>query len=295
MRAIIDIFLAIIFSESNAFLFLLNPFDKLHGFEYTVKDHQEYFSSIVASEIGNLKQLFIRPNRYDTIREGALIFGSVLRHIEAQKVITSGVGVREGVFLHDMLKRSSNRFPSSLNPSIQNIRDRLDLLNLPAGNKHTIARKLFRVFGKYLRGDNWDLRILLYALDLSDIGKMLTIYKEHQHASYVAMHELNYGFSHREMLLIALILRSKGKKYNKEFFEKYQGLLPKKKKIKWLIFIYTLVLILYENAPKAESKFTFSGKKLDIVGNFVAYRIAEQIYQLPKPKEIVSIEVKGMQ
>jgi exopolyphosphatase/guanosine-5'-triphosphate,3'-diphosphate pyrophosphatase len=141
-------------------------------------------------------------------------------------------------------------------------------------------------------GTEHDQKMLLHALNLSDIGKMLTIYKEHQHAFYVAKHELNFGFTHEEMLLIALILRSKKKKYHKEIFREYRSLLPSKKKLKWLIFIYTLTLILHENAPKATLSLSYNNNRLDILGVHAPYLMQEQIDQLALPKELDSIRIQ---
>jgi len=43
--------------------------------------------------------LKISKNRIDTIREGTLIWKSILQRVEAKEVISSAVGIREGVFL----------------------------------------------------------------------------------------------------------------------------------------------------------------------------------------------------
>jgi exopolyphosphatase/guanosine-5'-triphosphate,3'-diphosphate pyrophosphatase len=268
------------------------PFDKLHAFEYRTKEQGDYFSKIIKADMDMLPLYSVRSERYDTIREGTFILVEILRHIGAKRVTTSGVGVREGVFLHDMLHRDKDRFPSKINPSIQSIRDRLDLLDLPVGNKHAMARTLFAQFRQIFDGTKHDQKMLLHALNLSDIGKMLTIYKEHQHAFYVAKHELNFGFTHEEMLLIALILRSKKKKYHKEIFREYRSLLPSKKKLKWLIFIYTLTLILHENAPKATLSLSYNNNRLDILGVHAPYLMQEQIDQLALPKELDSIRIQ---
>ncbi len=263
------------------------PFDKLHAFEYALKDHDLYLETIIRARFSDLEALFIRRERHDTIREGALILRMILKHLHAKRVITSGVGVREGVFLHDLLRREGDRYPSGINPSIQSIRDRLDLLELPSGSKHILAKRLLDLYADAMPGiTNEEKKMLMYALDLSNIGKMLTIYKEHQHAFYVAKHELNFGFTHSNMLLIAMILRSKGKKYHKELFKKYRDLLPKKKLLKWLIFVYSLVLILDENVPGKKIRFSRRGNTLKIEGAFARYLIHEEISRLSLPGKI---------
>ena len=265
------------------------PFDKLHAFEYAVEEQREYFDDIVHASIRQLEGLSIQTERHDTIREGVLILQMILEHIGATKVMTSGVGVREGVYLHALLKRDGDRFPADINPSIQSIRDRLDLLEFPSSHKRKMGRELFDLFQDKFDGTDEEKRMLLYALELSNIGKMLTIYKEHQHAFYVAKHELNFGFTHAQMLLIAMILRSKGKKYHKELFKTYASLLPGKKRLKWLIFIYSLVLILDENAPGTRVTFRRENNILKIDGDFAGHLIREAIGKLPL---VGKIEIK---
>ncbi len=262
------------------------PFDKLHAYTYTLKEKQSYLDRIITADPATLEALMIPSGRFDTIREGTLIFRKILEHIGAREVITSGVGVREGVYLHDRLRKHKDRFPRDINPSIVSIRDRIDILDLPAGNKRSIGHTLFSLFADAFGGTKWDETMLMHALSLSDIGKMLTIYKEHHHAFYVALHELNYGFTHEEMVLIAMILRSKGKKYHKELFRQYRSLLPRKKRLKWLIFLHTLTLIIHENAPKAKVKMRYRDNLLKIEGDFAPYLMREQVAQIYRPEKL---------
>jgi len=268
------------------------PLDKLHAFDYSVAQYQSYFDQVIQADIDSLEYLSIKPERFDTIREGTLILREILKVIEAKEVITSGVGVREGVYLHDRLQKDNLQFPVNLNPCVQSIRDRFDLLGFPEGEKYEIAGKLFHLFSKRFSGDRHDRRLLMQALDLSNIGKMLTIYKEHQHAYYIAMQELNFGFTHREMILIALILRSKGSRsFHKKTYRRYQTLLPAKKKTRWLVFIYTLALILYENSTKSNTIFKCKKeKRFWIEKASISYLAQEEIKRLTMPEKI-SIEI----
>ncbi len=261
------------------------PLDKLHAFAYNVREQQSFFDAVVRAETDELEHLHIKPERFDTIREGALILSMILERIGAREIITSGAGVREGVYLSNRLRSDRFRFPKGINPSIQSIRDRFDLFGFPEGNKRAIGRKLFELFGDRFDGSKHDRAMLLYALDLSNIGKMLTIYKEHQHAWYIAMQELNYGFTHREMILIALILRSKeSRHYHTPLYKTYKTLLPRRKKLKWLVFIYTLTLILYENSTRGSMQFRrLKKKRLIIESPSLSYLAQEAIKNLPLP------------
>ncbi len=259
------------------------PFGKLHAFSYLLSEHQGYLEEITTSKMDILPSYHIKENRHDTIREGTLILLEILQHIGAKKVTTSGVGVREGLFLHRKLSKAPYRLPINSNPSVKSIRDRFDILSLPHGNKKEIARKLYALFASKLDKPEKYTKIMETLFDLSNIGKVLTIYQQNRHASYIAMQELNYGFTHKEMALISLLLYTKNKRgYHKALYKQYKTLLPPKKTVKWLAFIYTLTLILHRNSAKATHTFTLEKETLFITSNKSLYLAMEAISEMKK-------------
>lgn len=122
------------------------PFSNMHAFSYKTDEHMEYFKTISEANPNLLQYLYISKGRFDTIREGTLIWEEILEHIDAKKVITSGVGVREGVFLHHFLKDDNLQFPKEINPSIQSILDRFDTHHIDT----TQRKKTVRNFLTYL-------------------------------------------------------------------------------------------------------------------------------------------------
>jgi len=261
------------------------PLDKLHAFSYGVDAQSHYFEALIASPINKLDTYHIKANRHDTIREGTLILLEILRHIGVTEVITSGVGVREGVYLHHALRKPPYRLPTKSNPSVNSIRDRFDILSLPYGNKKEIAKALYPLFSHKLDHPQKYQKILETALDLSNIGKVLTIYHQNRHASYIAMQELNYGFTHQEMVLISLLLYSKPKRgYHKALYKQYKSLLPPKKTVKWLAFIYTLTLILHRSSAKAAYGFKLKKNTLTVTSDRSLYLAVEDVSEMKKPK-----------
>jgi exopolyphosphatase/guanosine-5'-triphosphate,3'-diphosphate pyrophosphatase len=261
------------------------PFEKIHSFCYSFEKSRDIFRNIVNSPIDKLYEFGIKDVRFDTIREGSNIFLKVVEHLKAKQIVSSGVGVREGVFLSDMLRGDRFKFPPNINPSVRSIRDRFDMLRLPEGNKKEIASKLFEVLRGEFESTNRDRELLLTALSLSNIGKILTIYRSYQHAFYIASQELNFGFSHQDVLLLSLLLRSRGNSlYYKPLYRKYRELLPPKDSVKWLCFIYTLSLVLYENSSEAKVEFDWSGDRLEIGTDRNLYIASEEISSLERPK-----------
>ncbi|HFD14397.1 MAG TPA: Ppx/GppA family phosphatase [Epsilonproteobacteria bacterium] len=263
------------------------PLDTLHAFMYTLDAHADYLHAIPLSSAKNLKRFGLKKNRYDTIREGTLIFNEILAHLGTKKVISSAVGVREGVFLEQLLREERYHFPKTINPSIISILDRfkpLVTIEKKRKMKLKIAAKLYRVLQVQMKDNMSYEKELQYALRLSAIGKTLTIYKAHQHGFYIAMQELNYGFTHEEILLISLLVRMHGKELlNKELFEKYHTLLPHKQVVRWLSFIYTLTVFLHEASNAANIRFTFENKVLTIYSDKPLYLAKEKIKSLEKP------------
>ena len=267
------------------------PLDKIHAFTFEYAKEKRFIERIIEADSKKLSKLHIKKNRVDTIREGLSIFSAVIEYIEAKSVITSGVGVREGVFLNDLLRNDGLKFPPGINPSIRSILDRFDLLGLPVGNRHKTANALYLTLQQNGILEGGYEQELNSALKLSNIGKMLTIYKEHQHAFYIAMQELNYGFTHQQMVLIALLLRSKGDiLYYKPLYKEYKELLPSKRVIKWLCFIYSLTLMINENSSDAKISFRYEDNILFVYSDKNLYLAREEIKYMQTPKGL-KIEV----
>jgi exopolyphosphatase/guanosine-5'-triphosphate,3'-diphosphate pyrophosphatase len=261
-------------------------YKKIHAFNYNIDENLDLIEAILnAKNSSDLEKLYIKENRYDTIKEGVLLFKEILNKLKINNVITSGVGIREGVFLNDMLRGVGGKFPKELNPSIVSIKDRLDILNLETKTKEKIAKMLYNILKDKI--DNCYYNELINAIKLSNIGKSLTIYDEHKHTYYLASQELNWQLTHKQMLLIAAILRSKGDRlFYKSLKKEHKKLLPSKNILKWLGFIYTVSNLLYEHAPKSKFKFEYSNNILTIFSSCNLYLFEEDIKTLKLPKEL---------
>jgi len=260
-----------------------HPLDKLHAFTYEVEAWHDYLEAIPKSSAKGLKKFNLKKSRYDTIREGTLIFHEILSHIGAEQVISSAVGVREGVFLDQMLKEEGLTFPKDINPSVTSILDRFHpLIKLEQKNKGKlkIASKLYSVMQKEIKDNERYKAELRWALKLSYIGELLNVYNSHETAFYIAIQELNYGFTHEEMILISSLLRMHGRELL------YQPLVDEyseKKALLWLSFIYTLTVFLHENSHSAQIDFSYEDKTLTITSDQPLYLAKEKIKKLEKP------------
>ena len=99
------------------------PLKNLHDFRYKLEDEKEHILKILNAQTDSLADFDIKKDRFDTIKEGALIFLKIAEKIKTKQIITSGVGIREGIFLQDLL-RPAQHFPQNFNPSLKSLQDR---------------------------------------------------------------------------------------------------------------------------------------------------------------------------
>jgi len=246
------------------------PLDILHGFTYRVEEWLPFIDKLVYFDIEQLRKVGVKENRLDTIREGSFIFAALLRELGAKEVITSGVGVREGVFLADLLRNSNYRFPANFNPSVRTIIDVYNIDTTLSSYEVKIALQLFDLLKEELGLEERFKTHLSYALKLSRAGNLIDFYEAHKHTDYILLNSLHYGFSHSDRLLISKIIRlhKKGKIRERDLrpFERLLPPLPVLEKLAFLFWVAKIVNIANNRPPvqleKREGKVIISGPQL---------------------------------
>jgi len=246
------------------------PLDILHGFTYEIKEQKEFLERIIKMKDDELLKAGIKPERLDVIRPGTLIFLEALKYLGAKEVITSGVGVREGVFLTDLLRNDGYRFPANFNPSVRTIIDVYQIDRKLASYETKIALEVFDLLKDEFKLDEKYKMHLTYAIKLSRAGELVDFYEAHKHTDYILLNSLHYGFSHSDRLLISKIIRfHKRKKIKKKEIEKYKCLLPKKEVIEKLCNIFWVAKLTNLNLSmpdvkieKLDGKIVIKGKNL---------------------------------
>jgi len=122
------------------------------------------------------------------------------------------------------------------------------------------------------------------AAKLYSVGRKLSFYQEHLHSFYFIINNLNYGFSHEEKVLIALLIKYHTKKLPSfEDIEAYKTLLPDIKIINWLSFIISLAKCLNINVNCEKMSFSYENHTLTIKSKSNLYLAKESIKKLVKP------------
>jgi len=261
--------------------------DLIHAYHYELDDERRFIDKVAHASVMKLGKYGIKKDRLDTIRPGALIFLSVLEKIGAKEVMTSGVGVREGVFLSDLLRNQNHLFPANFNPSIRSIRDRFCTEPKLSAALGATAVALFDAMQTPLGLPEEARRHVRIAAELSQIGIRLNFYNYHRHSAYFVMNNLDYGFTHEEMILIATLIRFNKRRLPKESFTRpYKKLLPDTDALGWLSYIVSLTQAIHANRATGRIRCAFANEVLTVEAPFDTYLAAERIKALEKPGPI---------
>lgn len=262
-------------------------FDKLHAYEPDYKLFVSTLKEILNSQNDTLGSLGIKESRYDVIKPGALILLRVLKKYKIEKLITSGAGVREGVFLTDLLRNSKDRFPANFNTSVRYILDRY-IENLSHANQLSkVAKGLFDLMHEYIGIDERYRYELSIAAKLFMSGSAVGYYSHNKNSYNLLRDALEFGFTHKQMILIATLARyAKRKLPSSSHVEKFKDLLPDIQQLNSLIYILSVAVALLEHYPRnIDFEADFNGSELRIRSKDPLYLAKESIEKLDMIKK----------
>ncbi len=227
------------------------PLNKLHAYEYQIEKLQNFISDILNADENELKKIGIESNRLDVIKPGALIVDRILHKFTIQNVITSGVGVREGAYLADLLRNSKHKLPKNYNTSVRYLIDsHIDDTNY-SNQLNKLSKKIFDLTSEYLQVDKKYRYELAVAAKVYPSGSSVHFYSQNKHSYYLIQTALEYGFRHEQIVLIATLAKyAKNKRPSTSHIQKYKKLLPLKETLQALSYILSLSIALLTHKPR---------------------------------------------
>jgi exopolyphosphatase/guanosine-5'-triphosphate,3'-diphosphate pyrophosphatase len=262
------------------------PFDVLHGYEFKLAKHADFFERVIRADESELKSFGFKTERLDVIRQGVLIFTQAAKRVGAQTAVTSGVGVREGVFLRDLLRSNGGRLPNDIQPSLVSLCDRFVADRKEAAWQANCASKLFVALKDLLPIDEKHKMPLLTAARLLSIGDGINPYHPLEEGAALARNGLSYGFAHDDRLLIAALIESANKKAagGAAVLPKssaFKPLLPSEKSLQALALILYLTRAI--NAAKERPTIAIEVKGKSVVIGGLSYLAAEALARFKPP------------
>ncbi|WP_345977091.1 Ppx/GppA phosphatase family protein [Sulfurimonas sp. HSL3-7] len=261
-----------------------HPLDKLHGFTFNAEDMVALGEKIInAKDTAALKALGVKKERYDVIKPGTLILLRIIKKVGAKRLISSGVGLREGLYLSDLLRHNKDVFPENFNPSLTYLLDQHSHNAAQRNLRVKLTKRLFMLLHQELALDPTLEKSLLIAAKLAKVGAAHNFYHYQQHSHYLALSALEYGYTHQEIALISmLLLYQLGKSPKKSYIAEYQVLLPSIDTIKKLSYLLALSdALLTDHPSKIDFELRVENSTLVVVPNKrLAYLAKESVLAL---------------
>jgi exopolyphosphatase / guanosine-5'-triphosphate,3'-diphosphate pyrophosphatase len=264
------------------------PLDILHGYTYDVKSETPLFNKIINARTNDdLKSVGVKKDRFDTIKEGTFIFKTILDELNIKEVITSGVGVREGVYLTDLLRSSNHKFPENFNVSVRSLLDRFQIDEKQSAYLGSNAGKIFDVLKPMHNLDNKFRTLLVISSKLHSIGSTLNFYKSNDNAFDFILNGLNYDFLHTSRVVVAHTIKfSKKSLPSKNDILKYEDLLPSLEVMQWMSFMISLNIAINQDLSRPKVEYVLSDNILEIDLSNKSFLIQSNIDKLETPEDL---------
>jgi len=227
------------------------PVKKLHAYTFKAQFLMSLGEKILAAGDNEaLKKLGVKPERYDVIRPGTLILMRFLKHVGCETLVTSGAGVREGLYLTDLLRHNNHRFPEGFNPSLRYLLERHTIEMKFSNQLAAVAVRLFDLLQTPFDLPPESRRILRIAAQLAKVGASVHFYSYHKNSQHLVESALEYGYTHEEIMTVTALVRyHKNKKVAKTFYSLYDPLLPKPKILNRLNLLLAVADALLTHRP----------------------------------------------
>ncbi|MEV9499893.1 Ppx/GppA phosphatase family protein [Aliarcobacter butzleri] len=265
------------------------PLDILHGYTYAVKNEIALLNRISkAKNCEDLKSFGIKKDRFDTIKEGSFIFKTILEELKTQTVVTSGVGVREGVYLTDLLRNSNHKFPHNFNVSVKSLLDRFQIDEKQSAYFGNNAKKIFDSLKPFHKLDNKYKELLVVASKLNSIGSVLNFYKSNDNAFDFILNGLNYDFLHTSRVIVAYTIKfSKKSLPLQEDILKHKDLLPSLEVVQWMSFMISLNIAINQDFSRPKVEYVLENKTLKINLPNKSFLIESNIDKIETPQDLI--------
>jgi exopolyphosphatase / guanosine-5'-triphosphate,3'-diphosphate pyrophosphatase len=186
------------------------PLDHVHGYSFSRERLEEMIGMLRGMTLRQREDVpGLSRDRADLILAGAVILHALMRRGRFADLTVSGHGLREGLFYEQFLVGESPPLFSDMRSfSVQNLARIYNYEALHTAKVRELSLSLFDQLRELHGYGEWERELLGYAATLHDIGVAIGYYDHHKHGAYLVMNSALQGFSHREMIMLALLVRA---------------------------------------------------------------------------------------
>lgn len=183
------------------------PLDLLHGYWFRRRDLESVTESLLTMDsAGRAAMRGINRERGDVIHAAALVFRWLLRASERRGLLVSGGGVREGALYRHVL-RTPYLVPRLAQSAIRGLVEEHVIDRDHAESVHRCALAAFDRLAGLLSLVPRDRILLGAAAWLHESGLSIDFYRRQKHSAFLLQSKSIDGFTHREQVLIMLLVR----------------------------------------------------------------------------------------
>jgi len=184
--------------------------DHVHGYGFSRARLEEMIAMLRGMTLRQREDVpGLSRDRADLILAGAVILHALMRRGRFADLIVSGHGLREGLFYEQFLVGESPPLFSDMRGfSVQNLARVYNYEALHTAKVRDLSLSLYDQLRPLHGYGEWERELLGYAATLHDIGVAIGYYDHHKHGAYLVMNSALQGFSHREVIMLALLVRA---------------------------------------------------------------------------------------
>jgi len=183
------------------------PLSRLHGFAVTRSDLRRVTRALLAAPAVDRRRLAgINVDRVATLPAAAVVIEEVMDLVGAPSMVVSGQALREGL-LWQVIRGDSPVLSDVRLSSVAGLAAANSVDVLAAEPEVSVASRLFDATVGVHGLEAADRELLVHAARLAEIGMHVDFYNRDRHAEYLIHAGDLRGFSHREIVLLAAIVR----------------------------------------------------------------------------------------
>jgi len=255
------------------------PLSSLHGYSVEFCEAKGELEKLKDYDEQKLKK-YISKSRVDTIKDGDMVLLNILEQLKCEKFIINQKGVREGVYLKDLLRSFNFVFPSNFDLNLKVIEDRFILTK----KENNFVKKFsLRMYDNICEEKRYRdiISFCVKVMNILDFNFNFWI-------DY-----LEFRISHEDKVLIAYLMECfNSGDLDEKLYEKYIVLLPPFKIIKQLFFILQISEIVGKNMLIQRFNIVKDGKNLNIELDYISFINKSEIESLENPTKY-KIKVKS--